>query len=87
MATSPFQIDKNIPVPARSGGSGREAIYPFKQMEVGDSFEVKLDQSRSTSLAKLQTVLSACGRGAIGKGGVTTRANKEANSVRVWRVK
>ena len=40
-----FTIDKNIPMPERRGGntggseSGSRTKYPFKFMEIGDSFD------------------------------------------------
>ena len=33
----PITIDSNIPIPARTG-RGRNPLYPFREMEVGESF-------------------------------------------------
>ena len=33
-----IEIQKGIPMPARPGGTGRIAQYPWRTMEVGDSF-------------------------------------------------
>jgi len=89
MATAPtFPIEKGLPVPPKCAGrgGGRKAIYPFREMEVGDSFEVKLEDAKSKSIIALQRTLVKCGIHALGKGAVTTRANAAANGVRVWRV-
>lgn len=37
---SMFNITKNVPLPKRKHGSGRRSIYPFKDMDVNDSFFV-----------------------------------------------
>jgi hypothetical protein len=35
-------IEKTIPIPANVSDCGRPAVFPFRQMEVGDSFAVPL---------------------------------------------
>lgn len=40
-----IQIDKGIPIPGR----GRKAKYPWRQMEVGDSFIIINTTNRSCS--------------------------------------
>jgi hypothetical protein len=40
---SDFKIDKDVPMPAVSAG-GRREIYPWRTMEIGDSFLVTDDQ-------------------------------------------
>ena len=35
-------IDKNIPIPSNVADGGRPALFPFRQMEVGDSFAIPL---------------------------------------------
>lgn len=35
---SDFQVEKDVPIP--EGRQGRESKYPFREMEVGDSFLV-----------------------------------------------
>ena len=43
-------IDKGIPIPLRRGGS-RTFEYPFKEMEVGDSFAVPESETRSGTVS------------------------------------
>ncbi len=33
-----FQLEKFIPIPSRRGYSGNERLYPFPDMQPGDSF-------------------------------------------------
>ncbi len=44
-----FQVDKGIEMPPRvfGDGGGRESIYPWKQMEKGDSFFVPWSAERA----------------------------------------
>ena len=46
-------IEKKVPVPADVGRRGRLAIYPFKSMEVGDSFVMSRQESGKSSLSVL----------------------------------
>lgn len=75
-------IDKDVPLTSGRGNS----MYPFKDMEVGDSFEVKLSDTRCTSLVGLQSSLSNSAVGAIGRGKTRTKMMPDRNSVRIWRV-
>lgn len=43
-----MKIDKNIPMPGHGKGS---SVYPFSEMEVGDSFEVALGNQSKVSAA------------------------------------
>ena len=40
-----IKIEKGIPVPPQT--SGRKRIYPFHEMEVGDSFSVAVDADQN----------------------------------------
>lgn len=40
-----YKIEKNVPLT----GTGRKKIYPFEQMEAGDSFFVKGDEKKIQS--------------------------------------
>ena len=40
-----FKIEKGITKPERSRGPGREAIYPWRSMKVGDSFFVPIGET------------------------------------------
>jgi len=50
--TETIEIESGIPIPDRGYGygnsnSGRKAIYPFKDMAVGDSFFVPVENGRT----------------------------------------
>lgn len=47
-----IKIEKNVPMPADRRG-GRERIYPFPHMEVGDSFVVHESKKRSVHAAAI----------------------------------
>ncbi len=86
-----FKIEKNIPMP--DPRRGRTRIYPWKEMEVGDSFqvpEVKVNSARSSSGHYSQAKTG-------GQAKFIIRAIKDANGnpvvkdgatqFRVWRCK
>ncbi len=70
-----MKIEKNVPIPAKSGRLTSK--YPFKQMELGDSFFVATDKPIRT-----MTSLRACAKNA----GVKATCRKVAGGVRVWRI-
>jgi len=43
-------IDKGIPIPPRRGGT-RTFDYPFKDMEIGDSFAILETETRNATVA------------------------------------
>lgn len=66
-----IKIEKGVPL--RPSGSGAHCKYPFREMEVGDSFLAPLKaRNNMTNLAKTKGVK------------VTTR--REGDQIRVWRV-
>lgn len=72
-----IKIDKNIPIPK----TGTKSIYPFAEMEVGDSFSVDISQqagvkSSSYAFGNRQTPIRK----------FTTRKINE-NEARIWRIK
>lgn len=81
-----MKIEKNIPMPPKKGGGSKKgrpksdgrSIYPFDDMEVGDSF-----------FADEKTISVICS--AIGaykrnrNNGKEFTARKERSGVRVWR--
>lgn len=82
-----FKIEKDVPVPVIEG-RGRNALYPWKQMNAGDSFVVPLSESRAKSFHCLRTSLIGSAKVALGKTGcVTTRILEDEFGVRVWRIK
>lgn len=82
---SSFVIEKNVPKPDKRLGVASK--YPFKLMEIGDSFVVSLAETDSENIERLQARLAASGRDFLGRGGVSTRIADDRLSVRVWRVK
>lgn len=78
---SEFKIEKSVPVPASL--AGRRAKYPWRDMDVGDSFFVPLNGEQR--LTDLRSQVSRAAYSAFGKGGSATR--QEGNGVRVWRIK
>lgn len=48
-----IKIEKNIPAPQnhKRGGPGRKYLYPFHEMEVGDSFIAEKDSVCSSAIA------------------------------------
>lgn len=77
---SEIKIDKGIPVAPMPNGAGRMALYPFRQMEVGDSFFVpKTGQSITGPIAHAQSRMDAkFSRRTVTENGVT--------GTRVWRI-
>ena len=45
-----YEIRSDIPIPEQTG-SGRKAIYPFRQMKIGDSFVVPSISGRASAYA------------------------------------
>ena len=72
---SMFKIEKGIPQPQ---GGGRFSLYPWQELEVGDSFMVPN--------AKLSTIRCSVARQNVGdKNGKKFRAANVDGGVRVWR--
>lgn len=75
-------IIKGEPVPEPRKGIVSESVYPFKQMELGDSFVVQ------ESEAKKQTVLGAIQAYQRKTGAkFATRTVKEGKAIQVWKIK
>lgn len=85
-----LEIQKNVPIPASRGRHGRPSIYPFADMEVGDSFAVAVDPEKT--IASVQKYIrSAAGNFARRNASYqkyVTRALVEDGTgvvVRIWR--
>lgn len=76
-----IQIDKGIPLaPSQPGkGGGRKTIYPWRQMEVGDSFFVPDRTIRSFSGSAAQHRPRRFSMRTVVENGVS--------GIRIWRVK
>ena len=75
-----FKIEKGIPVPVK----GRPAIYPFNEMEIGDSFLVLLGDRRQNTVRT--TILGAAHRNDLRGRKLTTSYIKEEDGIRCWRI-
>jgi hypothetical protein len=76
-------IEKNIPLPVgRAGnGSGRAPVYPFRLMEVGDSFMVPAQTDK-----EFARVEQAAYRANRNKSGCKYTARRVDGGIRVWRI-
>jgi len=80
-----YQIVKGIAI--IQARKGRPTQYPFKQMEVGDSFFVEFTEEEMKS-AKLKskkqaTILSAA---RVGRYGIKISTRRVENGIRAWRI-
>ena len=73
---SGIKIEKSVPMPSGPGKRGR-MIYPWDEMDVGDSFFVD-----GVSSAAMSACASAFGR----RNGKKFTCRKEGTGTRVWRV-
>ena len=79
-----FQIEDNVPVPAISGRGSGVKVYPFDQLEVGQSFFVANDESKPNAAKSLaSTVSSATARYAVPAEDGSTKTNKKGEVVPV----
>lgn len=82
-------LEKNIPLPRRSGGPGKKAIYPFATMSVGDSFSLPLSgdtDARGYDKMALRLSNAANGHRLRHGGEFTVRTLRDEGVVRCWRV-
>lgn len=76
-----FTIEKDVPIDAAAERRGRPASYPFKQMDVGDSFEF---DGGEEARRKVVSAFSNWGRGR-GVKFCTKRIGE--GTFRCWRIK
>ncbi len=78
-----FNIEKNVPVPFKNTPT---ALYPFRQMEIGDSFFIPLKEGDVMQM--LQSRVAATARTVLGPKKISTRCVTEngVKGLRVWRV-
>lgn len=77
-----MKVEKGIDIPP--SGAGRISAYPFKGMEVGDSFLVPYDGEEPRAV--LLRVSSSCGARKRNHGEQYSCRSLE-DGVRVWRIK
>jgi len=77
-----IKIDKNIPIPEVQ--KGRNIIYPFSNMEIGDSFLIPFEDAKFIQPGMVRV------REAVYRAQKKFRFNfairKVENGIRVWRV-
>lgn len=79
-----FKIEDSIPVPTISGRGRGGNVYPFDQLEVGQSFFVANDESKPNAAKSLaSTVSSATARYAVASEDGATKTNKKGEVVPV----
>ena len=81
---SMFKIENEVPVPAISGRGRGGNVYPFNQLEVGQSFFVANSESKPNAAKSLaSTVSSATARYAVPSEDGATKTNKKGEVVPV----
>ena len=79
-----FKIEDSIPVPTISGRGRGGNVYPFNQLEVGQSFFVANSESKPNAAKSLaSTVSSATARYAVPAEDGSTKTNKKGEVVPV----
>lgn len=75
-----FKIDKGVEIPGRpANGRGRKAIYPWEEMEVGDSFFIEYEGDKRRQYASIAGHASK-------RYGKKFTARTFDNGVRIWRI-
>jgi hypothetical protein len=77
-----FKIEKNVPAPELFS-RGRPRIYPFREMEIGDSFFVAQEKSNQFSI-KLSNAAASSGFRTGAK--FSIRWVEEEGGYRCWRI-
>ena len=67
-----YRVSKKIAIPAN--GAGREAKYPFPELEIGDSFEVYTKNEKNAARKRFENRNQR----------IVTRST--LNGFRIWRV-
>lgn len=82
-----IKIDKGIPIPKLSYNNGiyRKRKYPFRQMEVGDSFIISEEYSRDIMSRKGTAARAWSAKS--GMGYKFSLHKTSDNKIRIWRIK
>lgn len=73
-----FEIQKNVPIPAVHKTGGPTVKYPFRAMEVGDSFTAEVSAAEAKQIQRAATSFSR-------RNGVKFTTRRTASGVGVWR--
>jgi hypothetical protein len=86
-----YKIEKNVEITEKRSRTCTK--FPYKEMEVGDSFEIDLEKEGITrNLAHMQTHAIASfnvlrkSNPEMADWKIITRSYKTTNTVRVWRI-
>lgn len=82
---SKFKIEKNQPMPETFDGASSRGIYPFDEMEVGDSFFVPCKKENEFKSA-VQSVHYANSKERKKESGKIFKRSQIGSGVRIWRV-
>jgi len=82
MESPGFNVEHGVPIPQRRNAPKR---YPFRDMEIGDSFFVPLNGEKSSKV--FARIAGAAIRDARSRGGIKYAVRSVEGGVRVWRVK
>ncbi len=74
-----IEIEKNVPLPPAWGGKYLPGKYPWKELQVGDSFVLPKPQAQAGAQAFLASRQ-------IGNGVKFTTRKIDAQNKRVWRI-
>jgi hypothetical protein len=72
-----LKVEKGVPVPQKESGAGRKALYPWRNMNVGDSFFVP-----GKTVYQFTGHLSSAKQAT----GFTFTQRRVDGGVRVWRI-
>lgn len=79
-------IEKNIPIPSKPQGRGgpgpRQPKYPWRELEVGDSFWLPDEPDHKTLVSRV----SACMTHQRKANGLEFTMRTEGAGIRVWRI-
>lgn len=82
-----YRIQKNIPISGTYRSMGPHLRYPFAEMEIGESFEVKVNVKEiKKKVSNLSSACSAYVKSRNQSSKFTVRRTSN-DSVRVWRIK
>lgn len=74
-----MKVDKNIKIPALSSRGGRPVVYPYKTMDVGDSFFVYGQKPGGGAYQAVKIYGKKTGKSFVGR--------TVDGGVRIWRVR
>ena len=78
-----FEIEKDVPLVKREYKGGRETLFPFKDMQINDSFLVPAGEGDRKTRMAVSAAANYYGR----RYSTTYAVRAVEGGVRVWRVK